>query len=316
MNALNMKDLLDTDSLSSEQIFLICNTAKYFKDVFSRSVKTVPVLRGKTVCSLFFEPSTRTRLSFELAAKMLSANVITVPVSTSSVVKGESLIDTSHTLESMGADYIVMRHEVSMAPNFLAKNIKASVINAGDGNHAHPTQAMLDTFSILERRGSLEGLHIGIVGDILHSRVARSDIMAFKKLGARVTLCGPTTLVPKEFENYGVEISHNIDEILPELDVINLLRIQTERQRSGLFPSIREYNHLFSLTEERFSKCKPDAIVMHPGPINRGVELDDSVADGENTIINGQVTNGVAVRMAIFYLLAGGEPMNEVEKIR
>jgi len=311
MNALNMKDLLDTDVLTSDQIHLICETAKYFKDVFTRSVKSVPVLRGKTVCTLFFEPSTRTRLSFEQAAKMLSANIINVPVSTSSVVKGETLIDTSNTLQAMGADYIVMRHEVSMAPNFLAKNIKASVINAGDGNHAHPTQAMLDTFSILEKKGTLEGLNIGIVGDILHSRVARSDIMAFKKLGANVVLCGPTTLVPDEFKQYGVEISHNIDEILPDLDVINLLRIQKERQKGGLFPSIREYNHLFSLNRNRMEKCKSDVIVMHPGPINRGVELDDFIADCPNAIINEQVTNGVAVRMAIFYLLAGGK---EIEK--
>ncbi len=313
MNALNRKDLLDIKSLSPEELLLICKTAKYFKEVFTRDVKSVPVLRGKTVCTLFYEPSTRTRLSFELAAKMLSANMINVPVSTSSIVKGESLIDTVRTLEAMKADYIVMRHAASLAPHFLSKNINASVINAGDGFHAHPTQALLDTYSILDHKGKLEGLHIGIIGDILHSRVARSDIIAFTKLGARVTVCGPPTLVPPEFTQYGVNISYDLDSILPDLDVINMLRIQKERQQGSLFPSIREYNLLYALTEERFARCKPDVLIMHPGPMNRGVELDDSVADGPNTIINEQVTNGVATRMAIFYLLAGGSLPDEEE---
>lgn len=313
MNALKRKDLLDIKSLSPDDIMLICDTAKYFKDVFTRDVKTVPVLRGKTVCTLFYEPSTRTRLSFELAAKMLSANTINVPVTTSSVVKGESLIDTVHTLEAMKADYIVMRHNASLAPHFLSKNIEGSVINGGDGFHAHPTQALLDTYSILERKGTLKGLHIGIIGDIKHSRVARSDAVAFTKLGARVTLCGPSTLLPDEFRQYGVDITYNLDELLPELDIINMLRIQRERQKGSLFPSIREYNLLYALTEERFRKCKSDIIVMHPGPMNRGIELDDAVADCPNSIINEQVTNGVAVRMAIFYLLAGGTPFSEAE---
>ncbi len=313
MNALNRKDLLDIQSLSKDEILLICKTAKYFKDVFTRDIKTVPVLRGKTVCTLFYEPSTRTRLSFELAAKMLSANTINVPVTTSSVVKGESLIDTVQTLEAMKADYIVMRHAASLAPHFLSKNIDASVINGGDGFHAHPTQALLDTYSILEKRETLAGLHIGIIGDIKHSRVARSDLIAFQKLGAKVTLCGPPTLLPDEFKQYGVDMTYNLDELLPELDVVNMLRIQRERQKGSLFPSIREYNLLYALTEERFSKCKSDVIIMHPGPMNRGIEIDDAVADHPNSIINEQVTNGVAVRMAVFYLLAGGAPFQDEE---
>jgi len=316
MSSLKRKDLLDIQSLSVEEILLICRSAKYFKDIFTRSVKSVPILRGKTVCTLFYEPSTRTRLSFELAAKRLSSDLINFSVSTSSVVKGESLIDTVHTLEAMKVDYIVMRHAASMAPHFLSRNIKASVINAGDGFHAHPTQALLDTYSIMEKRGSLEGIHIGIIGDIKHSRVARSDIEAFKKLGARVTLCGPPTLVPDVFHLYGVDISYNLDDILPELDVINLLRIQKERQKGSLFPSLREYHRQFALTEERFRRCRENIIVMHPGPVNRGIEIDNSVVESSRTIINEQVTNGVAVRMALFYLLAGGAPLEEMNEER
>jgi aspartate carbamoyltransferase catalytic subunit len=316
MNSLKRKDLLDIQSLSVEEILLICRTAKYFKDIFTRSVKSVPILRGKTVCTLFYEPSTRTRMSFDLAAKRLSADLINFSVSTSSVVKGESLIDTVHTLEAMKVDYIVMRHAASMAPHFLSRNIKASVINAGDGFHAHPTQALLDTYSIMEKHESLEGLHIGIVGDIKHSRVARSDIESFKKLGATVTLCGPPTLVPDEFKLYGVDITYNLEELLPKLDVINLLRIQKERQKGSLFPSLREYHRQFALTEERFRMCKDNIIVMHPGPVNRGIEIDNSVVEGKQSIINEQVTNGVAVRMAIFYLLAGGAPLEEMNEER
>lgn len=316
MNSLKRKDLLDIQSLSVEEIILICRTAKYFKDIFTRSVKSVPILRGKTVCTLFYEPSTRTRLSFDLAAKRLSADLINFTVATSSVVKGESLIDTVHTLEAMKVDYIVMRHAASMAPHFLSRNINASVINAGDGFHAHPTQALLDTYSIMEKRGSLEGLHIGIIGDIKHSRVARSDIEAFKKLGAKVTLCGPPTLVPDDFTLYGVNITYNLDELLPQLDVINLLRIQKERQKGSLLPSLREYHRRFALTEERFRICSNDVIVMHPGPVNRGIEIDDSVMESPRAIINEQVTNGVAVRMAIFYLLAGGAPLEEINEER
>lgn len=315
MSGLKRKDLLDIQSLTTDEIKLICQSARYFKDLFTRSVKTVPVLRGKTVCSLFYEPSTRTRLSFELAAKRLSADLINVTVSASSVVKGESLIDTVHTLEAMNADYIVMRHAASLAPHFLSKNIRASVINAGDGFHAHPTQALLDSYSILEKKGTLEGLTIGIVGDIKHSRVARSDIEAFKRLGARVILCGPPTLVPDEFTIYGVDISYNLDEIIEELDVINMLRIQKERQSGSHFPSLREYHRQYALTVDRLQRCKPDIIVMHPGPINRGIEIDHQAADCVNSIINEQVTNGVAVRMSIFYLLAGGTPLEEIEKV-
>lgn len=248
MSELKAKDLLDIHSVSAEEVRLICESAGYFKNLFTRSIKTVPVLRGKTVCFLFYEPSTRTKISFELAAKRLSADIINVTVSSSSVVKGESLIDTVHTLEAMNADYIVMRHEASLAPHFLSMNTKASVINAGDGFHAHPTQALLDAYSILERRGNLDGLHIGIIGDVKHSRVARSDIEVFKKLGARVTLCGPPTLVPDEFRIYGVDINYKLDEILPELDVVNMLRIQRERQRGSLIPSLREYHRQFALT--------------------------------------------------------------------
>ena len=312
MTGLNRKDLLDIQDLSLDEINLICNNARYFKDLFTRSVKTVPVLRGKTVCCLFYEPSTRTKLSFELAAKRLSADLINIAVSTSSVVKGESLIDTVHTLEAMKADYIVMRHAVSLAPHFLSKNIGASVINAGDGFHAHPTQAMLDAYSILEKRGSLAGLHIGIVGDIKHSRVARSDIEVFNKLGAKVTLCGPPTLVPDEFRQYGVDLTYDLDGLIGKLDVINMLRIQKERQKGSHFPSIREYHRQFALTNERLRRCKPDIIVMHPGPINRGIEIDDGAANSANAIIEEQVTNGVAVRMSIFYLLAGGAPLEGI----
>ncbi len=313
MSGLKRKDLLDIQSLSTEEINLICDSARYFKDLFTRSVKTVPVLRGKTVCCLFYEPSTRTKLSFELAAKRLSADLTNLAVSTSSVVKGESLVDSVHTLEAMKADYIVMRHAVSLAPHFLSKNIEASVINAGDGYHAHPTQALLDAYSILEKRGTLEGLNIGIVGDIKHSRVARSDIEVFNRLGAKVTLCGPPTLVPDDFKIYDVEITYNLDNLLPDLDVINMLRIQRERQQGSHFPSIREYHQQFALTSERLKNCKDDIIIMHPGPINRGIEIDDSVANHPNAIINEQVTNGVAIRMSIFYLLAGGSPLEGID---
>jgi len=313
MNGLQRKDLLDIQSLSTEEILLICNSAKYFKALFTRSIKTVPILRGKTVCLLFYEPSTRTRISFELAAKRLSADLINIAVQTSSVVKGESLIDTVHTLEAYKADFIVMRHAASLAPHFLSRNIKSSVINAGDGNHAHPTQALLDAYSLIEKRGDIEGLHIGIVGDILHSRVARSNMEIFKRLGARVSLIGPPTLVPDEFTMYAVDIYYDLNTILPQLDVVYMLRIQRERQQGSFFPSIHEYHKRFALTNERLKRCKNNVIVMHPGPINRGIEIDDEVADSSYSIINEQVTNGVAVRMAIFYLLAGGAPLDEKE---
>lgn len=313
MSGLIRKDLLDIQSLTTDEILLICNSAKYFKALFTRSIKTVPVLRGKTVCLLFYEPSTRTRISFELAAKRLSADIINIAVQTSSVVKGESLIDTVHTLEAYKADFIVMRHAASLAPHFLSRNIKSSVINAGDGYHAHPTQALLDAYSVMEKRGDINGMHIGIVGDILHSRVARSDIEIFKRLGAKVSLIGPPTLIPDEFKMYGVEIFYEFDEVLPHLDVVNMLRIQRERQQGSFFPSIREYHRRYALTNDRLAKCKKDVIIMHPGPVNRGIEVDDEAVDSPHSIINEQVTNGVAVRMAIFYLLTGGAPLDEKE---
>lgn len=312
MNEIQRKDLLDISGLSTEEIHLICNSAKYFKDIFTRSIKKVPVLQGKTVCTLFFEPSTRTRISFELAAKRLSADTINIAASSSSLVKGESLIDTVNTLEAMNADFIVMRHPVALAPHFLARHSKAAVINGGDGYHAHPTQALLDAYSAIDKLGTLEGKHIGIVGDIKHSRVARSDIEIFQKLGAKVTLIGPPTLLPDEFKSYGCSISYNLDKVLPDLDAVNMLRIQKERQKGAHFPSIREYHKFFALTRDRLKKCKDDIVIMHPGPVNRGIEIDDYVADCPNAVINEQVTNGIAVRMSVFYLLSGGRQIEGI----
>ena len=302
---LKRKDLLDISSLSHDEIIYIFEAAKIFKKVFTETNKKFSFLSGRTVCMLFIEPSTRTRLSFEIAAKRLSADVISVAPSTSSLVKGESLIDTVKTLEAMKTGFIVMRHPVSLAPDFLSRNCEAHVINGGDGNHAHPTQALLDGFSVYERTGSLKGLKVAIVGDIKHSRVARSGIELFTKMGSEVVLCGPPTLLPDDFSLYGIEMTFDLDSILSKLDVVNMLRIQLERQKGSLFPSIREYNKYFSLTKDRLKKCRKDVIVMHPGPINRGIEIDDFVADCENAIIEEQVTNGIAVRMAVFSLLCG-----------
>ena len=276
-----------------------------FKDIFTRSVKKVPALRGRTVCTLFFENSTRTRTSFELAAKRLSADTIGFSVATSSVKKGETLIDTARTIEAMGADIIVMRHGDSGAPHILSRRISASVINAGDGTHEHPTQGLLDAYTILEKKGHFEGLKVSIVGDILHSRVARSNIHALTKLGAEVTVVGPSTLVPETLRQFGVRICHDLMDGIRDADVINILRIQRERMDSNFFPSIREYHLLYGITQQRLKACKPDVMIMHPGPINRGVEIDQEVADGPHSVINEQVTNGVAVRMAVLYLLAG-----------
>jgi len=302
------RHLLDLESVSAEEIRLILENAKSFKEVFTRSIKKVPALRGKTVCTLFYENSTRTRTSFELAAKRLSADVIGFSVATSSVNKGETLIDTARTIEAMGVEFIVMRHPVSGAPHLLSKRVKASVVNAGDGTHEHPTQGLLDAFTIQEIKGRFEGLKVSIVGDILHSRVARSNIYALTKLGAEVTLVGPTTLLPRSFEQYGVHIRHDLMEGIEGADVINILRIQHERMDANFFPSIREYRLLYGITAERLRAAKPDVMVMHPGPINRGVEIDQDVADGPHSVISRQVTNGVAVRMACLYLLAqGGE---------
>lgn len=299
------KDLTDLQSLSPDEITLILDTAAAFKDVGTREIKKVPALRGQTLVNFFIEPSTRTRVSFEIAAHRLSADVVNVSASTSSLTKGETLKDTALNLEALLADVIVLRHSSAGAAQFLAERLKASVINAGDGAHEHPTQALLDTFTIRERKGKIEGLHIAILGDILFSRVARSNIHALIKLGAKVTLCGPPTLVPKTLESLGVNVTHDIDSLLPEVDVVNLLRIQHERQRKEYFPSLGEYTSFFGLTKQRAERLRPDALIMHPGPINRGVEIDSDIADSGRSVILDQVTNGLAVRMAVLYLCAG-----------
>lgn len=299
------KDLLGIRELSADEIVFILNTADAFKEVGTREVKKVPALRGKTLVNFFVEPSTRTRTSFEIAAIRLSADVINISASASSLTKGETLKDTAKILEAYHAGIIVLRHRSSGAPKFLAERLKSSVINAGDGAHEHPTQALLDLYTIREKRGGISGLHVAIVGDILFSRVARSNIFGLLKLGARVTLVGPSTLVPREFEKLGVAVSHDIDEILPTADVVNLLRIQHERQRKEYFPGVGEYIRLFGLTKERAKRLKPDCLLMHPGPINRGVEIDSELADGPQSVILDQVTNGLAVRMAVLYLCGG-----------
>lgn len=305
------KHLLDIESLSSEEILLALDTARAFKAVGERAIKKVPALRGKTVVNLFVEPSTRTRISFELAAQRLSADVINFTAEASSLKKGETLKDTARNLEALNADIIVMRHSASGAPHFLARFLRASVVNAGDGAHEHPTQALLDAFTIREARGRIDGLHVTILGDILYSRVARSNIWALTKLGARVTLCGPPTLVPRVFEQMGCRVTYDVDEAIGDADIINLLRIQHERQRKTMFPSLTEYTSLFGLTRERLRLAKPGALIMHPGPINRGVEIDSEIADSDQSVILRQVTNGLAVRMAVLFLISGGQgPQN------
>jgi aspartate carbamoyltransferase catalytic subunit len=301
----NRKDLLGLRELSADEINLILETADAFKQVGTREVKKVPALRGKTLVNFFVEPSTRTRTSFELAALRLSADVINISASTSSLTKGETLKDTAKILEANHVDIIVLRHSSAGAPQFLAQRIRSSVINAGDGAHEHPTQGLLDLYTIREKKSCIEGLNVVIVGDILFSRVARSNIFALTKLGARVTLVGPSTLVPRQFEKLGVAISHDLESVLPRADVVNLLRIQHERQRKEYFPGIGEYIRLFGLTKERAKLLKPDCLIMHPGPINRGVEIDSEVADGNQSVILDQVTNGLAVRMAVLYLCGG-----------
>jgi len=299
------KDLIAIRDLSPEELTLVLDTAAAFKQVGTREIKKVPALRGKTLVNFFVEPSTRTRTSFELAAFRLSADVVNISASTSSLSKGETLKDTARNLQALHADIIVLRHSSAGAPLFLGQRLSSSVINAGDGAHEHPTQALLDVFTIRERVGHVAGLHVAIIGDILFSRVARSDIAALLKLGARVTLVGPSTLVPREFERMGVAVTHDLDSILGEVDVVNLLRIQHERQRKEYFPSLGEYTSLFGLTKERAARLKPDALIMHPGPINRGVEIDSEIADSPRSVILDQVTNGLAVRMAVLYLCAG-----------
>ena len=301
----NRKDLVGLRELSADEINFILHTADAFKQVGTREIKKVPALRGKTLVNFFIEPSTRTRTSFELAAFRLSADVINISAASSSLTKGETLKDTARNLEALHADILVLRHSSAGAPHFLAERLKASVINAGDGAHEHPTQALLDLYTIRDKRDTISGLHVVIIGDVLFSRVARSNIFGLTRLGAHVTLVGPSTLVPREFEKLGVRVSHRLDDILPEADVVNLLRIQHERQRKEYFPGIGEYTRLFGLTKERAKRLKPDCLIMHPGPINRGVEIDSEVADGSQSVILDQVTNGLAVRMAVLYLCGG-----------
>jgi aspartate carbamoyltransferase catalytic subunit len=308
----NKKDLLDIESLTPDEIVTVLDTARAFKAVGERAIKKVPALRGKTVVNLFVEPSTRTRISFELAEQRLSADIINFSAEASSFKKGETLKDTALNLQALNADFIVIRHSASGAPHFLARTLSARVINAGDGAHEHPTQALLDAFTIRERKGKIEGLNVTILGDILYSRVARSNIWALTKLGAKVTLCGPSTLVPKTFEQMGCRVTYNVDEALREADTIYLLRIQHERQRKTMFPGIGEYTSLFGLNKARLATTKPDAFIMHPGPINRGVEIDSDIADSDRSLILEQVTNGLAVRMAVLFLLNGGKGPQEV----
>lgn len=299
----NRRHLLDIESLSPEEIITILDTAREFKAVGERSIKKSPVLRGKTIVNLFAEPSTRTRISFELAATRLSADIVNFTTEASSLQKGETLKDTALNLEALNADIFIVRHEASGAAHFLARFLKGSVINAGDGAHGHPTQALLDVFTIREHKGDLKGLNVTILGDILYSRVARSNIWALQKLGANVTLCGPSTLVPKVFEQMGCKVTYDIDRAIENADVINLLRIQHERQRKTMFPSIGEYAKLFGLDHARLARTKPDAMIMHPGPINRGVEIASDIADCDRSVVLEQVTNGLAVRMAVLYLV-------------
>src|SRR6185369_3834662 len=304
--------LLDIESLSAEEITTVLDTARAFKAVGERAIKKTPALRGKTVINLFIEPSTRTRISFELAAMRLSADVINFTAEASSLKKGETLKDTARNLEALNADIIIIRHSATGAPHFLSRFLRGSVVNAGDGAHEHPTQALLDTFTIREKKGRIEGLNVTILGDILYSLVARSNIQALLKLGAKVTLCGPSTLVPRVFEQMGCRVTYHVDEAIAGADVINLLRIQHERQRQTMFPSIGEYTNLFGLTQARFERTKPDVLIMHPGPINRGVEINSEVADCSRSVILDQVTNGLAVRMAVLFLVSGGKGPQEV----
>ncbi len=298
------KHLVGLDELSGEEITFILDTAESFREVSTRSIKKVPALRGKVVGLLFFEDSTRTRMSFELAASRLSADTVLLTSKGSSVTKGETTLDTVRNVEAMGVDIFVIRHSQSGAPHMLARKVSASIINAGDGSHEHPTQALLDIFTIRQRLGGVAGLKVAIVGDIAHSRVARSNIIGLRKLGAEVVVVGPPTLVPTAIAAMGCEISHSLDDVLGEVDVINMLRIQFERFGAGLFPSVREYSRLYGLDAERLARCRKDVLIMHPGPINRGVEITSEVADGPNNCILQQVTNGLAVRMAVLYLVS------------
>jgi aspartate carbamoyltransferase catalytic subunit len=304
MNKWIKKDLLGLEELSKNEIELILQTADSFKEVSTRSVKKVPTLRGKTIVLFFFEPSTRTRSSFELAAKRLSADTLSISTSTSAIQKGETLKDTFKNIEAMKVDAIILRHSSSGVMHALSGCLQPSIINAGDGCHEHPTQALLDIFTIKEKKGKIKGLNVSIIGDILHSRVARSNIWGLKKLGANVTVCGPQTLIPREIERMGIEVTTDLSRALKNADVVNILRIQKERQKSGMFPSLREYSIKFGVNKEKLdSFAKKDVLIMHPGPMNRGIEITPDVADGEYSVILEQVTNGIAVRMAVLYLV-------------
>ena len=301
--AWHREDLLSLESLSREEILQILDTAERFREVSTRSVKKVPALRGRVVVNLFFEASTRTRASFSLAAQRLSADIIDIAANVSSTKKGETLVDTAKNLEAMGVDVVILRHSFSGAPEMLAEALDACVVNAGDGVHEHPTQGLLDIYTLREHFGDLSGRRIALVGDIKHSRVARSNIWGLKKLGAEVALIGPSTLVPGAFKDLGVEVYHDLDSVIDQFDAFNILRIQMERQGEPLFPSLREYNHLYGINDERLKKMRNDVVIMHPGPMNRGVEITPGVADGKQSVILEQVSNGLAVRMAVLYLL-------------
>jgi aspartate carbamoyltransferase catalytic subunit len=306
--ALLGKDLVGLESLTAGQITAILDTAEPFKEVSERPIKKVPALRGKTIVNLFFEASTRTRISFEFAEKRLSADTVNVQAAGSSVSKGETLVDTARNLEAMRIDMVVIRHGSSGAAQFLGQRIRSNVINAGDGTHEHPTQGLLDLLTLRDRFGRIAGLKVCIVGDVLHSRVARSNIWGLTKLGAEVGVCGPPTLLPSHVTDLGVTVFRRIEEAIEWADALNVLRLQLERMTAGFIPSLREYNRVFGVTTERLSRAPRELLILHPGPMNRGVEIDSDVADGPHSVILPQVTNGVAVRMAVLYLLAGGSP--------
>ncbi len=302
------KDLTGLETLSAEQISTILDVAEPFKEISERQIKKVPALRGQTIVNLFYEPSTRTRISFEFAEKRLSADTVNISVSGSSLQKGENLVDTARNLEAMRIDMVVIRHNASGAAQFLARRIPSNVINAGDGQHEHPTQALLDMLTIRDNLGTIVGRRVCIVGDILHSRVARSNIWGLLKLGAEVAVCGPPTLIPRGVEDLGVHVFKRVEEAIEWTDVLNVLRLQLERMQGGYIPSLREYNRVFGISAARLDQAPRDILILHPGPMNRGVEIDSVVADGPHSVILDQVTNGVAVRMAVLYLLAGGSP--------
>jgi aspartate carbamoyltransferase catalytic subunit len=302
------KDLLDLESLTPDQIRLVLDTSVPFKEISERAIKKVPALRGQTIVNLFFEASTRTRISFEFAEKRLSADTVSIASSGSSVQKGETLVDTARNLEAMRIDMVVIRHGASGAARFLADRIESNVINAGDGTHEHPTQGLLDMLTLRDHFGSLEGLRVCIVGDVLHSRVARSNIWGLRKMGAEVAVCGPKSLLPRAIDEFGVTVFPRVEEAIEWAQALNVLRLQLERMTAGYIPSLREYNRVFGVTRERLDRAPHEILILHPGPMNRGVEIDSDVADGPHSVILNQVTNGVAVRMAVLYLLAGGKP--------